>query len=125
MLVKAVQHSYKLAGMQSADLCAAAAAACAELGLTGTKLGCGEGGCGACTVMVSNMHEGKLLHRAVNACLAPLYSVEGTHVVTVEGAQRCSLSEHTAVCQSTLRHLSPWLLSSCDTWAYVAPIPQR
>eukprot|EP00232_Nephroselmis_pyriformis_P029241 CAMPEP_0182872950 /NCGR_PEP_ID=MMETSP0034_2-20130328/12031_1 /TAXON_ID=156128 /ORGANISM="Nephroselmis pyriformis, Strain CCMP717" /LENGTH=182 /DNA_ID=CAMNT_0025005571 /DNA_START=93 /DNA_END=637 /DNA_ORIENTATION=+ len=56
-----------------------------ESGLTGTKLGCGEGGCGACTVMVSHFDGAKVVHRAVNACLAPLYSVEGMHVVTVEG----------------------------------------
>eukprot|EP00249_Psilotum_nudum_P036206 c6569_g1_i1 orf=212-595(+) len=57
------------------------------LGLTGTKLGCGEGGCGACTVMVSHFDqfEHTVVHRAVNACLAPLYSVEGMHVITVEG----------------------------------------
>ncbi|KAL3701831.1 hypothetical protein R1sor_019853 [Riccia sorocarpa] len=57
------------------------------LGLTGTKLGCGEGGCGACTVMVSHFDSSQqsIVHRAVNACLAPLYSVEGMHVVTVEG----------------------------------------
>ena len=43
-------------------------------GLTGTKLGCGEGGCGACTVMVSiyDQLSGKIQHNAVNACLAPL-----------------------------------------------------
>ncbi|EFJ27160.1 hypothetical protein SELMODRAFT_172098 [Selaginella moellendorffii] len=57
------------------------------LGLTGTKLGCGEGGCGACTVMISffDNEEDKINHRAINACLAPLYSVEGMHVMTVEG----------------------------------------
>lgn len=57
----------------------------AENGLTGTKLGCGEGGCGACTVMLSHWDAGKVHHRAVNACLCPLYAVEGAHVVTVEG----------------------------------------
>ncbi|KAF3452547.1 hypothetical protein FNV43_RR02980 [Rhamnella rubrinervis] len=58
-----------------------------DLGLTGTKLGCGEGGCGACTVMVSHYDKKlkKCLHYAVNACLAPLYSVEGMHVISVEG----------------------------------------
>ncbi|TMX00398.1 hypothetical protein EJD97_000888 [Solanum chilense] len=58
-----------------------------EIGLTGTKLGCGEGGCGACTVMVSFFDQNlkKCVHHAVNACLAPLYSVEGMHVITVEG----------------------------------------
>lgn len=58
----------------------------AERGLTGTKLGCGEGGCGACTVMVSSWQGGRVQHRAVNACLCPMYAVEGCHVVTVEGA---------------------------------------
>ncbi|GMY16295.1 xanthine dehydrogenase 1-like isoform X1 [Fagus crenata] len=58
-----------------------------DIGLTGTKLGCGEGGCGACTVMVSQYDKNlrKCTHYAVNACLAPLYSVEGMHVITVEG----------------------------------------
>ncbi|CAH8353203.1 unnamed protein product [Eruca vesicaria subsp. sativa] len=58
-----------------------------DLGLTGTKLGCGEGGCGACTVMVSNYDKtsNKRVHYAVNACLAPLYSVEGMHVISIEG----------------------------------------
>ncbi|KAF9598089.1 hypothetical protein IFM89_024434 [Coptis chinensis] len=58
-----------------------------DIGLTGTKLGCGEGGCGACTVMVSHYDQlsKRSVHYAVNACLAPLYSVEGMHIVTVEG----------------------------------------
>ncbi|XP_030952355.1 xanthine dehydrogenase 1-like [Quercus lobata] len=58
-----------------------------DIGLTGTKLGCGEGGCGACTVMVSHYDKNlkKCMHYAINACLAPLYSVEGMHVITVEG----------------------------------------
>jgi len=58
-----------------------------DVGLTGTKLGCGEGGCGACTVSVSHRDavSGKTVHRAVNACIAPVCSVEGMHVTTVEG----------------------------------------
>lgn len=47
------------------------------LGLTGTKQGCGEGECGACTVLVDN--------EAVNACLFPAWKVENTSVLTVEG----------------------------------------
>ena len=57
------------------------------IGLTGTKLGCAEGGCGACTVVISQMNPTtkELYHASVNACLAPLVSVDGKHVITVEG----------------------------------------
>jgi xanthine dehydrogenase/oxidase len=57
------------------------------IGLTGTKLGCAEGGCGACTVVISQLNPTtkKIYHASVNACLAPLVSVDGKHVVTVEG----------------------------------------
>lgn len=57
------------------------------IGLTGTKLGCAEGGCGTCTVVVSQLNPTtkKLYHASVNACLAPLVSVDGKHVITVEG----------------------------------------
>ncbi|EXJ95419.1 xanthine dehydrogenase [Capronia coronata CBS 617.96] len=57
------------------------------IGLTGTKLGCAEGGCGACTVVVSQLNPttGKIYHASVNACLAPLASIDGKHVITVEG----------------------------------------
>ncbi|XP_039267086.2 xanthine dehydrogenase/oxidase-like isoform X1 [Styela clava] len=58
-----------------------------NLQLTGSKLGCGEGGCGACTVMISKWEKSleKARHFAVNACLAPLVSVHGCAVTTVEG----------------------------------------
>ena len=45
-----------------------------NLNLCGTKLACGEGGCGACTVMVSDFKGGKVNNYSVNACIAPLAS---------------------------------------------------
>ncbi|KAL6357456.1 hypothetical protein LRP88_07623 [Fusarium phalaenopsidis] len=56
------------------------------IGLTGTN-GCGEGGCGACTIVVSqfNPTTKQIYHASVNACLAPLVSLDGKHVITVEG----------------------------------------
>ena len=58
-----------------------------KMRLCGTKLGCGEGGCGACTVMVSryNRKDKKIEHFSVNACLAPIASMHGLAVTTVEG----------------------------------------
>ncbi|ORX63815.1 putative xanthine dehydrogenase HxA [Basidiobolus meristosporus CBS 931.73] len=56
-------------------------------GLTGTKLGCGEGGCGACTLLVSSYDPKtkKITHTSTNACLAPLCAMDGKHVITIEG----------------------------------------
>jgi xanthine dehydrogenase small subunit len=58
-----------------------------EESLTGTKIVCAEGDCGACTVLIAKDTgaDGKLNFKAVNSCILPLYLVDGAQVVTVEG----------------------------------------
>jgi xanthine dehydrogenase/oxidase len=58
-----------------------------DVGLTGTKVGCGQGGCGACTVLVSahDPQTGTQSHRGINACLRPLCTLDGATVTTTEG----------------------------------------
>jgi aerobic-type carbon monoxide dehydrogenase small subunit (CoxS/CutS family) len=55
-----------------------------ELDLTGSKYGCGEGQCGACTVLVD--------HRPTRACLTKAASVAGRPIITIEGLERSASS---------------------------------
>lgn len=53
--------------------------------LCGTKIGCREGDCGACTILVGNMENDRLVYQNMTSCLMPLANAQGKHIVTVEG----------------------------------------
>jgi xanthine dehydrogenase/oxidase len=59
----------------------------AEVGKGGTKLSCGQGGCGACTVMVTAWDSGRkaMVHKAINACLRPVATLDGMMITTTQG----------------------------------------
>lgn len=63
-----------------------------ELYLTGTKEGCREGDCGACTVLIGEYKGGKTTYSTQNSCLLPIGSVHGKHVVTIEGINQKALT---------------------------------
>ena len=52
--------------------------------LTGTKEGCGEGDCGACTVALGRLRDGRRVYEPVNACILLLGQIDGCELVTVE-----------------------------------------
>lgn len=56
-------------------------------GLVGSKEGCGSGDCGACTVLVGEQQQQTIHYRAVNACLMPLASLHGKHLLTIESVK--------------------------------------
>ncbi len=53
--------------------------------LTGTKIGCREGDCGACSVLVGEIKNGELVYRSATSCLMAIGNAQGKHIVTVEG----------------------------------------
>ena len=53
--------------------------------LKGTKIGCREGDCGACTILVGELVDDKVRYRSMTSCLMPLANAAGKHIVTIEG----------------------------------------
>lgn len=60
--------------------------------LVGTKIGCREGDCGACTILVGDFENDQLVYRSMTSCLMPLGNAHGKHIVSVEGINMKELS---------------------------------
>ncbi|MCU1289667.1 MAG: 2Fe-2S iron-sulfur cluster binding protein, partial [Acidobacteria bacterium] len=56
--------------------------------LKGTKIGCREGDCGACTILVGELVDEKVKYRSQTSCLMPLANANGKHIVTIEGINK-------------------------------------
>jgi xanthine dehydrogenase small subunit len=68
--------------------------------LTGTKIGCREGDCGACAVLIGELIENKLRYRSATSCLTAIGNVQHKHVVTIEGLNMQSLNPlQEAICR--------------------------
>ena len=55
-----------------------------KLRKTGTKEGCAEGGCGACTIVLGELKKGKIIYKAINACIAFVPTLAGKQLILVE-----------------------------------------
>lgn len=60
--------------------------------LTGTKIGCREGDCGACTILIGELVNSQITYKSMTSCITPLVNVHGKHVVTIEGLNMEDLS---------------------------------
>ena len=65
-----------------------------DLGRTGTKEGCAEGDCGACTVVLAELAGGRVRCRAVNSCIQFVPTLDGKALITVEGLRGADGSLH-------------------------------
>lgn len=93
-----------------------------DLGLTGTKEGCGEGDCGACTVLVDGV--------SVNSCLMPALLAEGREITTIEGLEKDG--EMSDMQKAFIRHgaiqcgfCSPGMILSAEALLKKNPHPDR
>lgn len=64
-----------------------------DLRLTGTKEGCKEGDCGACTVIIGELNGDDIIYKTINSCLFPVAEIAGKHLVTIEGIQKEQLTK--------------------------------
>ena len=55
-----------------------------DLKKTGTKEGCAEGGCGACTVVIGELKNNKLIYKSINSCISFLPVINGKHLILIE-----------------------------------------
>ena len=55
-----------------------------DLKKIGTKEGCAEGGCGACTIVLGELNKNKIIYKAINACISFLPTLNGKHLILVE-----------------------------------------
>ncbi len=92
-----------------------------DLELLGTKLGCGEGACGACAVLVDG--------KAVNSCLLPADAAEGHAIVTIEGlsAGRAAAVQEAFVAEDALQcgFCTPGQIVSATALLEQVPRPTR
>lgn len=69
--------------------------------LKGTKIGCREGDCGACTVLIGELKDGKVKYHSATSCLTPLGNINNQHVVTIEGLNMDELNPiQQAMCEA-------------------------
>tara|TARA_B100000497_G_scaffold126790_1_gene166617 strand:- start:1503 stop:2912 length:1410 start_codon:yes stop_codon:yes gene_type:complete len=63
-----------------------------EKRLVGTKIGCREGDCGACTILLGELVDGQMQYLSMTSCITPLINVHGKHVVSIEGINGSDLT---------------------------------
>lgn len=63
-----------------------------ELHLYGTKIGCREGDCGACTILCGELVDGQMVYQTMTSCLTPLGNAHNKHIVTIEGINQEELN---------------------------------
>lgn len=71
-----------------------------EQRLTGTKIGCREGDCGACTVLVGTLKNKNIEYQSITSCISPLGNAHGKHIVTIEGT---NLKDKLTVTQEAMK----------------------
>ena len=65
-----------------------------DLKKTGTKEGCAEGGCGACTIVIGELKDKKIIYKSINSCISFLPIINGKHLILIENLSSGSNKLH-------------------------------
>ena len=82
-----------------------------ELKKTGTKEGCSEGGCGACTIVLGELVANKIIYKAVNSCISFVPILNGKQLIIVEDlVSKKWTTSSCATCNGEISWLTMWFL---------------
>ena len=96
-----------------------------EMGAKGTKEGCAEGDCGACTVALARLRGGRLAYEPFNACILLLGQLDGAELITIEDLARGRRAASAATGDGRLSCLAMRLLHARDRDEPVRRLPFR
>ena len=82
-----------------------------DLKKNGTKEGCAEGGCGACTVVLGELKNKRIFYKSINSCISFLPIINGTHLILVENlVSEKKKTSSSSRCNVKISWISMWFL---------------
>ena len=91
-----------------------------ELKKTGTKEGCSEGGCGACTIVLGELVDNKIEYKAINSCISFVPTLNGKQLIIVEDlVSKNGQTSSSARCDGKISWFPMWFLHTRICYVFI------